>query len=161
MVEAYNKQFEADSKIRGIAGDISSDDAAEIEKLSDEQYFNFDFAIIVMALHHVPDPARTIRDLIGRVKVGGSVVVVDWIDDGHLMGVSPETKGTAEELAEAKKAIETVTKHGFTQEELVDLFKKAGCEDEGIKVDINEEVSEVPVRKGNPHFFVARGIRKA
>ncbi|KAI5299253.1 AMP-activated serine/threonine-protein kinase regulatory subunit [Ascosphaera pollenicola] len=161
MIEAFNEAFRDDAKVRGVAGDISSEDAAEIAKLSDKELFDFNFAIIVMGLHHVPDPAGTVRDLVSRVKVGGSVVVVDWLDDGHLLGGETTTHRSAEELAEAKKAVQTVTKHGFSHEELVDLFKRAGCEEEGIRIEVNEEPSEIPSRKGDPKFFIARGIKKA
>ncbi|KAI5291853.1 hypothetical protein KEM54_005289 [Ascosphaera aggregata] len=156
MVEAFNREYANDAKVRGVAGDISSVDPAEITKLSDSELFGFDMAVIVMALHHVPDPARTIRNLLARVRVGGSVVVIDWIDDGQLFGV--EQKGAESE--EAKQAIKTVTKHGFTKAELEGYYRAAGCEEESVRVDINEEVSRVPSRRGDPHFFVARGIRK-
>ncbi|KAI5295356.1 hypothetical protein KEM52_001654 [Ascosphaera acerosa] len=60
---------------------------------------------------------------------------------------------------DGKAVIKTVTKHGFTEEEVRGFFRDGGCVDDAIRVEVNEEVSEVPIRKGNPRFLVARGVR--
>ena len=47
--------------------------------LSEPEWFEFDAAIISMALHHVKDPVGFLTRLRQRVKRGGALVVVDWL----------------------------------------------------------------------------------
>ena len=50
--------------------------------LDNPEWFEFDVAVISMALHHVADPTEMLRRLQERLKKGGALVVVEWLQTG-------------------------------------------------------------------------------
>ena len=63
--------------------------------LKGKEWFGFDAAIMSMALHHVEEPEDAVRVLVERVKVGGPVVLVDWVKGTTVKEWKGEGEGCA------------------------------------------------------------------
>ncbi|KAL8732282.1 MAG: hypothetical protein Q9166_002854 [cf. Caloplaca sp. 2 TL-2023] len=131
MVKSYNEQaaafdIPARKKMFAVQGDLLATSANDNAKnaFAGKEWFDFDVAIMSMALHHVDSPEDAIKALVKRVKVGRYVVFIDWIADttvypeGHKHGDMPGKH--------------TTTTEGFGQDEMEKMLVDAGCEDVGF-----------------------------
>lgn len=171
MVEQYNKTARGlglwPDRMYAVRGDLLADG----ESRHAEDLAGFDVAVMSMALHHVADPADMVRKLAARLAPGGSLVIVDWLllDDrhrhshsnghghghghrhghghGHSHGSMPSPNGQ-------HPAAHTVTRHGFTEEEMRSMFAGAGLVDYAFR--LHPERSKVPFGEDQQLFF-ARG----
>ena len=153
-----------------IEGNLESPSFA----LQDPSWFEFDVAIISMALHHVADPIKMLTDLRKRIRSGGVLVVVEWVSKEYLDSASEAAKnGTSVTAADASKSsgqisydqekmIEVVGGQkiwdGFTPESLNDAMVRAGCTDVECRASLQS--FEIPVQighGGHKHFLLAKG----
>lgn len=161
MVAAYNgRAAEAgipETEMRAVQGDILSGNEGEKENASEEaqnftgeEYFNFDMAVMSMALHHVASPPAAVKALVSRLRKGGSVVIIDWFLDsvvyhggderqhggaahqhhhhhhqGHAASHGDAGRGHAHNVVPGSE--HTITRDGFGKEEMETMFTDAGC----------------------------------
>ncbi|TGO57356.1 hypothetical protein BCON_0066g00040 [Botryotinia convoluta] len=136
MVSQYNarasNQGLSPSEMFAHQGNLlSSDPAPELEI---EDLHQFDIAVVGLGFHHFSNPSLAARKIGERLKKGGILAVVDFEshdgygnphghgDHGHGHGHEHH-----EELNEqAQQARETVTHHGFSEEEIKKIFVDAG-----------------------------------
>jgi SAM-dependent methyltransferase len=187
MVAAYNASAAASGfkteQMHAVQGDIVAETTSP--NLMSEDLYNFDVAIVSMALHHVSNPAALFAALVQRVKKGGVVAVVDWIkdevetpsssgiDDGAATAAATDTINNSSDYSSdhgsresgphrpIHAAASTVSRTAFSRSELVDYFTKAGCVD--VVVVVNEQVSVVPGNvdeRGWKRIFLAIGRRE-
>ncbi|UNI23712.1 hypothetical protein JDV02_009514 [Purpureocillium takamizusanense] len=142
MVEQYNDTarhlgLSAD-KMHGVRGDLLNDTVA----MSGSELSGFDAVLMSMALHHVADPAKMIKKLAERLALGGSLVIIDWISHARTpAGQTPHP------------ASHTITRHGFSEEEMQAMFTDAGLSDFGYL--LHPQRSKMPMG-GEQQLFFAR-----
>lgn len=126
------------------------DDFSESESGGD---LKFDVAVVSMALHHVADPAELVRRLAERyLAPGGSLVVVDWVAHG------PGEPEPEPHHHHHHPAAHTITRHGFAEAEMRDMFAAAGLGNYAYL--LHPRKSAVPAA-GELQLFAARGVAKA
>ncbi|KAJ8067268.1 hypothetical protein OCU04_004629 [Sclerotinia nivalis] len=145
MVEQYNlrasNQGLDPSEMFAYQGNLlSSDPAPGLER---EDLYDFDIAVVGLGFHHFENPALAAMKVGERLKKGGILAVVDFEShDGygnphshshshshsHDHHHSHENSTPPQEQLnpETQKAQETVTHHGFSQEEIQKIFEDAG-----------------------------------
>ncbi|THV46953.1 hypothetical protein BGAL_0346g00010 [Botrytis galanthina] len=138
MVSQYNarasNQGLSPSEMFAHQGNLlSSDPAPELEI---EDLYQFDIAVVGLGFHHFSNPSLAARKIGERLKKGGILAVVDF--ESHDGYGNPHGHGDHghehshghqhhEELNEqAQQAKETVTHHGFSEEEIKKIFVDAG-----------------------------------
>lgn len=133
MISKFNAAYSGvDIEARGVVGDIMTGGLPEET--------GFDAVFCSMALHHMADVQDAVERLVGRARVGGVVVLIDWAE-GEAVGEA--------------KAMETMPQGTVVR--LEEALLKAGCE--GVEVRVMEAASAVPNGKGMKLGF-ARGMRK-
>ena len=96
MVERYNElaassEIASVKKARARVGNIlttnsdSSSSSSDDESLNGAEFWNFDIAAVGGGLHHFDDPAEAIRRLAERLRDGGVLLIVDFVEEeaGH------------------------------------------------------------------------------
>ncbi len=117
MVERFN-ELAASSEIpsvrnaRAIEGNLLTDQEPPVE-LNGPELHNLDIAAVGVGLHHFDDPAKAIGRLAQRLKVGGVLLIVDFVEE--------EEKGRLPTGAE-----HTIHKHGFSEKEMKQLMEGHG-----------------------------------
>lgn len=167
MIEEYTKnarQAGLSDKIVGYKGDLLADPAS-IE-LSGPEFFDFDVVLISMALHHFANPELAMKRFSERMKKGGVCLIIDlFIDEGeghhhghehghdHSHGHDHGHKHP--EFAEAN---ETISKHGFSKDDMRKLYESAGLA-KGFDYQVVEEplVFEKDGKSFSKTVFIARG----
>jgi SAM-dependent methyltransferase len=130
--------------------------------LQRDEFFNFDVAVISMALHHVADPQAMTTKLVERLREGGSLLIIDWATDpahadegfGEVLDHHNHPDGyTKERLEEVQK---TMIRAGFARDEMIELLRKAGCSQ--VYFALHPEPSVLPIKfGGEKRLFFARG----
>jgi SAM-dependent methyltransferase len=151
MVEQYNatalRLNLTPEQMHGVRGNILEHN----EALNGSQFQQFDVAIMSMALHHVEDPAAMVKKLTERLVPGGSLVIIDWLPYGEKV-VGQE--GRSHSHAHSHPGTATIAHHGFSEEELKDMYAQAGLG--GFGFLLHSERSEIP-NGGMNQLFFARG----
>jgi SAM-dependent methyltransferase len=119
--------------------------------LTQPEWSNFDAAIISMALHHVQNPADLLKRLCQRVKRGGSIVVIDWLQQSGRDASANTEEGRMTRLSEGPKIWP-----GFSVEDIEKYFKAAECNE--VDVVVYFEPIDVPSEmEGYGRMFIAKG----
>ncbi|KAL9014050.1 MAG: hypothetical protein Q9173_001300 [Seirophora scorigena] len=184
MVAAYNaRAAEAgipEANMRAVQGDILSGNEEEEEgnrseeakKFMGEEFFNFDMAVMSMALHHVPSPPEAVQTLVSRVRKGGTVVIIDWFLDSIVFHSGNERQhggaahqhqhhhnhqGHAHNVVPGSE--HTITRAGFGKKEMEAMFADAGC----ARVDFRLFSEETRLGDGEEavmqRIFVVKGTK--
>ncbi|KAL8858197.1 MAG: hypothetical protein Q9178_005209 [Gyalolechia marmorata] len=162
MVKMFNQRAAAfdipeGKKMFAVQGDLlassSADDGSSTShgtSFAGKEWFDFDMAIMSMALHHVHSPGDAVKKLVERVKEGRSVLFIDWVS-GTM--VRPEHGKAVHELPGAH----TTTREGFTKDEMEKILIDAGCEDIGFAEA--KELSHLDFGEQRlwGRFFLAKG----
>jgi len=133
-------------------------------------YYEFDVALISIALRHIDKPAVAISRLVERLKSGGVLVVVDWtLGDavthqdtfGNCVMLPTWTSWSPAHqhgslVHGAHPAAHTVVFKGFNREQITRTFREAGCSEwDYVKMEhptkLPEEIG------GEKQLFFARG----
>lgn len=91
------------------------------------------------AYHHLDSPEEITKLLAQYVKPGGALVVIDNIK-------------TADEKVDEKHK-PYVTRYGFTEEDMKELFKQAGLE--------FVSYAQIPPDEGDNEIFIAKAVKTA
>ncbi|ESZ98522.1 hypothetical protein SBOR_1184 [Sclerotinia borealis F-4128] len=134
MVTHYNarasNQGLAPSEMYAYHGNLLSDTPQP--ELESEDLYEFDIAVVGLGFHHFENPALAARKLGSRLKKGGILAVVDFeshdgFGNAHEHGHAHAHAHQDVKLnAQSEKARETVTHHGFSEEEIKKIFVNAG-----------------------------------
>ena len=151
MVLEYNKgalnQGIAPSEMYAHMGNLLDPSDSSPSSLSGEEFFGFDVAAVGMGFHHFDDPALAAMRLAERLKVGGTLFIVDFLPHQHLPG--------------DHKAKHTVMHMGFSQHDVKKIFTGAGVEKDFEYVIVGNGV--VFVHEGQEmrrSLFMARGTKE-
>ena len=163
MVETYNERARKKElfpdEMSAVQGNIVATEASSEDSIFGPEYFDFDFVTMANALHHMEDPALTVGKLVQRLKTGGTLLIVEFINDqddptsgstpagqppatqddhghGHGHGHSHGHNHGHRLGNDGKGNNAGVAHNGFTQEQLQKLFVDAGCiEVESVLMD--------------------------
>lgn len=130
MINEYNKTVQEaglGDKMTARKGDLLAESLSD-DALSPE-LFDFDIVVVSMSLHHFADPGMAMKRLGERLKKGGVFYIIDFVPVGD--------HGFHGEFAEAAK---TVTSHGFTRDDMWNLYSDAG-----LAKDFDYQVVEEPI----------------
>jgi SAM-dependent methyltransferase len=135
------------TKMLAVQGDLNDPQ----DPFTRPEWFEFDATIISMALHHVQDPAELLKRLRQRVKPGGSIVVIDWLQKSSRDASASTDEGRMTRLSEGPKIWP-----GFSAEDIEKHFKAAGCSE--VDVDVYSGPIDAPVEmEGYSRMFIAKG----
>ena len=154
MVAEFNKNAEAvglSDKMIAQRGDLLADNAPT--ELSGPEFFNFDAVVVSMALHHFDDAGKALKSLAERLQPGGTCVIVDLVPD--------HSHDFREQVREhfSRETAETVKTHGFTLEQMRDLFAGAGLTSFGYHVFEEPVVFRKNGKEISKTLFLARARR--
>ena len=151
MVERYKelaKESDIPSvcKARAIEGNLLTDSDPEAA-LNGQDLYEFDIAAVGLGVHHFSDPAKAIGRLAERLKVGGVLLIVDFLeeDDRHWHPTDAD---------------HVIHKHGFVEGEMKDMMERHGLGEFGWSlkretVDFKME-EDMPM---NRKIFLARAAK--
>ena len=158
MVDEFNGRAQSlglhPQKMSAVVGNLLDDPSSSTPSspdLDDDEYQNFDLVIVGLGFHHFPDPSDAAVRLARRVRPGGTgmLVIIDIFpqDPNHLAG---------------SEAAPTISGHGFSRDQIRNLFVHAGCGGDSVDIlafpDPLEVVLAGKVVAMEP--FMAKGIRK-
>ncbi|KIX97454.1 uncharacterized protein Z520_06906 [Fonsecaea multimorphosa CBS 102226] len=119
MVAEYNKWAQGQGFSYAKAHALQLDLLAEPQS-TDPALSDFDVAVVCMALHHVANPEALLCRLSKTLRPGGVCVVFDRVFSDER----PELRADLPE--QATKVLQTISKHGFTEEDMRKYFEGAG-----------------------------------
>jgi SAM-dependent methyltransferase len=115
MVKEYNAAA-GTSGAYAIEGDLFAAEGVP-EQFQTPEFSEFDVAVVGLGFHHFENPKLALERLAGRLKgVTGVLVIVDFLPFKHV-----HSHGGA--------AAATIKHHGFTPEDMRDLYTAAGFVD--------------------------------
>ena len=79
-------------RMNAIRGNLMDDSAA----LAGPDYYDFDLAVVSMALHHVKNPQELLMRLVERLKSGGVLVVIEWLPPSASAAEETPVQGGSE-----------------------------------------------------------------
>ncbi len=145
---AVNSEIPSVQKARAIEGNLLTDEDPPAE-LNGPELHNFDIVAVGGGLHHFPDPAKAVGRLAQRLKVGGVLLILDFIEEEKEQGWQMPPG-----------AEHTIHKHGFSEGEMKELMERHGLVDFGWR-EIPERL-EVPLHEDEPisrKGFLARAAK--
>jgi SAM-dependent methyltransferase len=135
-----------------IQGDLTS----PVPELKETEWFDFDIAIISMALHHVVDPILLLIRLRERVRKGGVIVVVDWVkidsDEGEDRKEKRYDEAKMKKLQHGPKIWP-----GFSKNEIEANLRAAGCEGIETKVFL-VDIERSKLMWGHDKLFITKAV---
>lgn len=132
-----------------VQGDLNNPQ----DSLAQPEWFDFDAAIISMALHHVQDPTDLLKRLQQRLKHGGSLVVIDWLQQPSSDASANADGARMTRLFEGPKIWP-----GFSIENIHKHFDAAGCVD--VDVVVYDQAIDAPKEmQGYSRMFIAKAKR--
>ena len=160
MVNKFNIEARevgmTEARMRAVRGDL----LAPIEgQLENQEFYDFDLAVMSMALHHVEDPKIMITKLVERLRPGGTVLIIDWIPSGRASSDSHGNHANEKKDGHGQHAgSHTISFDGFSKEEMHNFFREAGCSNNDYVLAASP--SEVPPDpKGQKQLFFAKGTK--
>lgn len=166
MVNSFNQRAAAfdvpkRKKMFAVQGDLLAPSASnDSTSFAGKDWFDFDLAIMSMALHHVSSPEDAVKMLVSRVKVGRPVLLVDWIA-GTTVGEegAAACSGHGKHAHDVMPGTHTVTREGFTKDEMVKMLEEAGCV--GVGFMEFEELSHLDFEEKRMwrRLFLAKGVK--
>lgn len=132
--------------MRAIQGDLIDPQYP----LDQPAWWGFDAAIISMALHHVKDPVDLLKRLCQRLKPGGSLVVIDWLQRSDHDASAKTDEARMTRLSEGPKIWP-----GFSIKDINNHLSAAGCTD--VDIVLFAEPIEAPKEmEGYSRMFMAK-----
>ena len=172
MVAEYNSNASAagvSQKVIGHQADLIGDEVPQ----DSADWTDVDLLVVSMALHHFEYPGQALKKLGTRLKKGGVFYIIDLVpqpghDHGHNHhghhGHHHHSDGKQDSHGHEKhqhafgEAAKTVKTHGFSQDDMQQLFQGAGLTDQ-----INYQVLSSPLEftKDDQTFFKTVFIARA
>ena len=155
MVNEYNtgasNQGISEFKMHAVVGNLLDASNPHQVTFSAPEFYDFDIAAVGAGWHHFPDPSYAAKQLAGRLKKGGVLLILDFIsyggshdhhDHGHSHSQKQDEEGNGseehrhggEEKADGhgddeqmgNSATQTIMHMGFAEEDIKNMFEEAG-----------------------------------
>jgi len=132
-----------------VRGDLTDPHDPAPPALAHGALFGFDVAVCVLAMHHFADPALAAARLAQRLRPGGVLCVVDFLEDGPPGELDPETR---------RRYDYTVEHRGFGRGQVAAVFAGAGVGEGFELVEIGSGyTTSCAGERQNRTLFLARG----
>lgn len=169
MIVKYKERFQEIGDVDADAVEVDLMDSSSFRPgspIEGPNWLDFDMAAVANSLHHIEKTEIAVARLVERLKVGGVLCVIDWVDDGkdglghhhhHLgHGHKEKPRGQSEDEESLLKKHGVAHRHGFTQEGITKIMQDAGLENVGFR-----EIDGPPLKFGEfeRRVFVARGTK--
>ena len=141
MIERYNKTFEINNKVSGFVANLLDPDGLP-EIVNEAKFKDFDLVVISGGFHHFPDIDLATRRLVERLRSGGKLLILDFVQH------QPDDIGD-------HPAAKTITRHGFGEDEMKQLLGHAGLKN----VDFLESTEILHFNGISRTPFLARGTK--
>ncbi|KAK4143554.1 methyltransferase [Dichotomopilus funicola] len=151
MVATYNARAENQgltaSEMHAYQGNLCVPEDPNPALLASPEFTNFDIAAVGLGFHHFDDPKLAARRLAERLKVGGVLMILDFL---------PHEKADA-----SHPAASTITHHGFTEDHIRQIYEEAGMgkdfalQEMAVVFHFSRE-TETEVKR---RLFLARGTK--
>ncbi|KAL4933967.1 class I SAM-dependent methyltransferase [Aspergillus undulatus] len=160
MIEEFNKNVHeagCSDTVFGIRANLLSESTSA--EVAGSEYFDFDLVVVSMALHHFEHPEQAVKRLGERLKKGGVMMLMDLVPEehhGHDGHHDRHDHGLGS-LSQMSEIAGTISKHGFSLEEMKTMY-----EDAGVASEFKYQILEKPLefRKDGKVFhktiFMAR-----
>lgn len=156
MTEEFNRRASEEGfsreRMHAINGNILDMSSGHSPELDTAEYHNFDLVVMSMALHHVVSAGDMIQKLADRLKIGGILLIVDFVHSSESGCVEPK-------FDKENPAAHTTSRMAFTEKEVKTYFEEAGLESSGWKWF--SERSSMPEQLGEQQLFMAHGKKQA
>lgn len=160
MVQEYNQQVESlgiDSSTMFAVQCNLLEDEPNLPRSLEEHFGTFDLLVVSLGFHHFDAPATVIAKLLKALKSGGRLVILDFLEHSNF---------DKAEDTEVQKTIGHGGQHGFTEEQVGNLFSSGGC----VEVEVRRWKSVgaggegqiiLPKASGDFKFdvFTCRGVK--
>ena len=135
--------------IRGGLLDSSNNNHTEDETnttINSKDLFDFDIAVMRMALHHVSDPQEMVKRLVERLRVGGTLLIIEGtIPEAAQLQAYLDAKHRDHDSQHIiSRTSQVISRVGFSDTEIQILLLNAGSSERSIEYLLNEEVSKIP-----------------
>lgn len=152
MIERFNELAEESNipsvhQARAVEGDLLADPSPAADDLNGPDFHGFSIAAVGLGAHHFHDPSKAIGRLAQRLKPGGILMIVDFVEDEQGDWV-------------ASDADKTMHKRGFSQGEMREMMERQGLREFGWMV--LPERSEIRFHEDKPMYrtgFMARATK--
>ncbi|KAM7201402.1 methyltransferase [Naviculisporaceae sp. PSN 640] len=158
MVAAYNARAEnqglATEEMHAYQGNLCVPDDPSPAAFTSPEFYNFDVAAVGLGFHHFDDPELAAKRLAERLRPGGVLVILDFLPHGKFDTHHP--------------AADTVTHHGFSEEQIQSIFTKAGVGKDFALEEFSRDVvfnrpasaeSHGSTSQMHRRIFIARGTK--
>lgn len=135
LVDRYNKKFAENNKHLSAVRVELRDDSKELEGNK------FDVIFCASAYHHISSVEEITRVLVSYLNPGGTLFVVDMTKTGGSSKIPEEYHHIVPH------------KHGFSEDEMRELFEGAGL--------VSFSYKELASGEGDLDLFIAKGIKLA
>ncbi|KAJ5174365.1 uncharacterized protein N7482_000242 [Penicillium canariense] len=165
MVNEFNRNSSAiglSNKMIGYKADLLAEPAPA--EFSGPEFTDFDLVVVSMALHHFEHPDMALQRLATRLKKGGAFLIIDLVphsghdhENDHGHGHSHGHGKPGHDFGEAAHTVKT---HGFSQQDMENLFQDAGLDTQFKYEVIPEElVFKTEEKTHRKTVFIARAQR--
>ncbi|KAI1182831.1 S-adenosyl-L-methionine-dependent methyltransferase [Nemania serpens] len=176
MVDAYNRLATqlgvSPQRMSAVQGNVLDDEHSSAA-LDGPDFSDVDAVFMTMALHHIQDPVALLSKLVHRMAPGGVLVLVDWLAGGAPSASSSSHPHAAHSHGHGHghgqgqghghshahvhaHAHSTITRGSYSEQELRDIFRAAGCDESSFGLRPHVESSLVPEHSSG----VPGGLRK-
>lgn len=170
MIAKYKERFQQSGRVDAFAVEVDLMDSSAFKPgspIEGPEWLDFDMVAVANSLHHIEKTDIAVARLVERLKVGGVLCIIDWVDDGkghhgnrnhnHHGNGRNETKPDDQDV-EQKTLLEkhgVAHRHGFTQDCISTLMRTAGLEN----VDFRELEETLQFGAFERRVFIARGTK--
>jgi len=130
MVARYNDDLRTAGRSHEVAnateGDLLEEEGTP-EQFSRPDLYNFDIAAVGLGFHHFHDPALAVKRLAERLNPGGVILIIDAVAEGT-------GKGMSELLGKEMGMNHTIKQHGFSAQDMKEIFEAEGLENVGYHI---------------------------
>lgn len=181
MVEIYNTRAAEEnipsSERYAVQGDLADPAEPSPSSLSGPEFYGFALAAVGGGFHHFANPELAAKRIVERLSPGGVLTIWDFFAHDKDAGVHDHDHnhhdhdhnhdhnhdhghGHGQEHPSQEKphdAAHTVTRHGFSEAELKDMFTAAGAGQGFAVLDLGDYTFSRDDRPFRRRVFLARG----
>ncbi|KAF8468887.1 S-adenosyl-L-methionine-dependent methyltransferase [Kalaharituber pfeilii] len=143
-VNEYNRKAVSQqlypTKLRGYPGDLSVQHTDS--RLEHPEFYNLDVVILGLGFHQFPYPQMVLMHVFRRLKVGGTVLIMDY---ASLYQGYPST----------------ANQYGFMKSELRGLLEQQGLVNVDVETLTDSEGNIILENEGQRHIVLAKGVKRA
>ncbi|XXG98224.1 hypothetical protein Hte_004546 [Hypoxylon texense] len=166
MVDQYNdlarQSGTAPERMHAVRGNFL--EPSDSDAIAGPDFHEADAIIMSMALHHSGDPQAMVSKMVDRLRSGGVLVILDWMDFTPEHG-SESSHAHDHRHQDRSDASHTISKASFSAGDMKQLFSDAGCDPNTVDFRPYKETSHIPesitkVKGGVDRIFFIAKARK-